>query len=320
VQYSDVTIESPQHGVIVGMDFNHDRVRVALADQSVTVLGEDFADIDVDSSAVNAIDTALEIVDSLRAAAQIDKPQLSAAGVGLPGPIDRRTGALASVEILPGWAGLPVREMLTRRLGIDVEIENDANLGALGEVLFGAGRGFAHVIYVRVESGIGGALVVDRRVFHGAAGLAGEIGHVHVRSDGPLCRCGNRGCLETIASEGAMAAILGDIHGPVTSRKILELVAAGDLGTTRVVNDAGRAVGRVLADICNVFNPGAIIVGGELAEAGDPLLGGIRESIDRYALSSVAQSVTVLGAELAERAEVLGALALVGKAPADTVP
>jgi predicted NBD/HSP70 family sugar kinase len=306
--------------MVAGIDFNHDRVRAALADASGSVICDDFVDVDVDQSATAAIDTAVEIIDRLRASAQIDKLQLTAAGAGLAGPIDARTGSLASAQILPGWAGLPVRELLSRRLSVEVKIENDANLGALAEMFFGAGREFSNVVYVRVESGIGGALVIDRRLFHGAVGLAGEIGHVNVRSDGALCRCGNRGCLETVASEGAMAALLGGLHdGKVTGRTILDLVAAGDLGAMRVVNDAGLAVGRVLADICNVFNPEAVIVGGELAEAGDPLLGGIREAIDRHALSSVAQSVAVVQGELGERAELLGAVALVSSAATATI-
>jgi predicted NBD/HSP70 family sugar kinase len=135
---------------------------------------------------------------------------------------------------------------------------------------------------------------------------------VQVRPDGAVCRCGNRGCLETVAGERALAALLRPHLGrEVTTRDLLDLVAAGDLGATRVVNDAGLAIGRVLADLCNALNPEAIIVGGELSEAGEPLLGGIRESVDRFALPAAAQSIQVLRAELGDRAEVVGALALV---------
>ena len=297
--------------MFVGLDFNHDRIHVALGDHSSDVLGESVADIDVDYSAAHAVDAAVEMVDALRASAGVEKSRLVAAGVGLPGPIDDRTGALASAEILPGWAGLPAREMLSRRLGVPVQVENDANLGALAEVTFGAARGLADIIYIRVASGIGAGLVIGGRLFRGAAGMAGEIGHVQVRSDGVLCRCGNRGCLETVASERAILAVLRPSHGEeVTRATIFEFLAAGDVGTSRVVSDGGRAIGRVLADICNVFNPEAAIIGGELAEAGDPLLSGIRESIDRFALPSVAQVAKVLPGELGERAEVLGALAL----------
>jgi predicted NBD/HSP70 family sugar kinase len=299
-------------GVAVGVDFDHDRVRVALADLSSTVLGEDLAEIDVDHSASDAIDAAVDMIEALRVAAGVHEAQLMGAGVGLPGPIDRRTGTVGSATILPGWAGKSPREMLSERLGLSVEVDNDANLGALAEASFGAGRGLSDIVYVRLGSGVGAGLVIGGRVHHGAAGLAGEIGHVQVHADGVVCRCGNRGCLESVAAEGSIRALLRPARGhEVSRREVLELVAARDLGATRVVNDAGRAIGRVLADLCNALNPEAIVVGGELSEAGEPLLDGIRDSIDRYALPGAAAAVKVVHGELGERAEVLGALALV---------
>jgi predicted NBD/HSP70 family sugar kinase len=135
---------------------------------------------------------------------------------------------------------------------------------------------------------------------------------VQVRPEGAVCRCGNRGCLETVAGEGAITELLRPHFGcEVTTRALLDLVAAGDLAATRVVNDAGLVIGRVLADLCNALNPEAIIVGGELGGLGEPLRGGIRESVDRYALPAAAQGVRVLPAELGDQAQVVGALALV---------
>ena len=303
-------------GVAVGIDFDHDRVRVALADLSSNVIAEDWTEIDVDREAADAIDAAVEMVSALRIATGVDGADVVGAGVGLPGPIDLRTGTVRSAFILPGWAGIPTREALAGRLGMLVQIDNDANLGALAEASFGAARGRSDIVYVRLGSGVGAGLVIGGRLHRGAAGLAGEIGHVQVRPDGAVCRCGNRGCLETIAAEGAMGALLQPARGhDVSRREILELVAEGDLGATRVVNDAGLAIGRVLADLCNAANPEAIVVGGELGEAGGPLLSGIREAIDRYALPGAAEVVEVVPGELGERAEVLGALALVTQDP-----
>ena len=299
-------------GVAVGIDFDHDRVRVAVSDLSSNVIAEDCAEIDVDHEAADAIDAAVEMVSALLVVANADESSVVGAGVGLPGPIDRRTGTVGSAVILPGWAGIPAGETLGLRLGVQVQVDNDANLGALAEASFGAGRGHSDIVYVRLGSGVGGGLVIGGRLHTGAAGLAGEIGHVQVRPDGAVCRCGNRGCLETIAADAAIRALLRPTRGhDVTRRELLELVASGDLGATRVVNDAGRAVGRVLADLCNVVNPEAIVVGGELSEAGEPLLSGIREAVDRYALPGAADVVEVVHGQLGERAEVLGALALV---------
>ena len=299
-------------GVAVGIDFDHDRVRVALADLSSNVIAEDCVEIDVDHEADDAIDAAVGMVGELRLVAGVDEAAVVGAGVGLPGPIDRRTGTVGSAVILPGWAGIRAREALAERLGVRVQVDNDANLGALAEASFGAGRGLSDIVYVRLGSGVGAGLVLGGRLHHGATGLAGEIGHVQVRADGAVCRCGNRGCLETIAAEAAIRALLRPTRDhEVTRRDVLELVAEGDLGATRVINDAALAVGRVLADLCNVVNPEAIVVGGELSEAGEPLLSGIREAVDRYALPGAAEVVEVVPGELGERAEVLGALALV---------
>jgi predicted NBD/HSP70 family sugar kinase/biotin operon repressor len=302
----------PTAGVAVGIYFDHDEVRVALADLSSTVLGEDRREIDVDHSATDSIDLAVRMVRVLQRNVGVDSSQIVGAGVGLPGPVDRRTGKIGSATILPGWAGLQAQRQLAQRLKLHVEVDNDANLGALAEASFGAGRGLTNIIYVMLGPGIGAGLVLDGRIHRGAAGLAGEIGHVQVRPDGAVCRCGNRGCLETIAGEGALAALLRPRLGrDVSVRDLRDLVAEGDLGATRVVNDAGRAIGRVLADLCNALNPEAIIVGGELSQVGEPLLGGIRESVDRHTLPAAAQGVLVLRGELGDRAEVVGGLALV---------
>ena len=150
------------------------------------------------------------------------------------------------------------------------------------------------------------------RLHHGATGIAGEIGHVQVRGDGAVCRCGNRGCLETVASGPALLNVLRPAHGEgLTLAGMLELAAAGDLGTQRVINDAGRAIGQALGDLCNSLNPSMIVVGGDVSAAGAPLLDGIRETVDRYAQPGAAAAVTVTRGVLGERAEVLGALTLV---------
>lgn len=303
---------SPSAGAAVGIDFGHRHLRVAVADLSSTVLAERSVDLDVDHEAGLALDAAAELVCQLLAEAGVDRSLVIGVGMGLPAPIDRRNGTVGSSTILPGWIGLRAGPELAQRLETHVEVDNDANLGALAEVTFGVGRGLRDVVYVRLYSGIGAGLVLGGRLYHGSRGLAGEVGHVQVRVDGVVCRCGNRGCLETIASTGALLALLRPAHGDhLTLAGMLDFVADGDPGATRVVGDAGRAIGRVLADLCNNLNPEAIIVGGELSAAGEPLLQGIRDSVDRHAQPGAARAVQVLPGVLGERAEVLGALALV---------
>ncbi len=298
-------------GSALGVDFGHRHVRVAVADLSSTVLAERHVEIDVDSAPEDALDAAAELAEGVLADADVERSRVIGAGMALSAPIDRHRGVVGST-VLPNWAGIQAGEELSRRLGIPVELDNDANLGALAEVSFGAGRGLADVIYVMMASGVGAGLVLDGRLYHGATGIAGELGHVQVRPEGAVCRCGSRGCLETVASTGALLSLLRPTHGPdLTQREMLDLVAAGDLAAKRVVNDAGRAVGRAVADLCNFLNPAAIIVGGDLSVAGDALLDGVREEIDRYSLPGAAEAVEVRAGILGERAEVLGALAVV---------
>jgi predicted NBD/HSP70 family sugar kinase/biotin operon repressor len=298
-------------GAAVGIDFDHPHVRVAVADLSSTVLAERTAELDVDRAGAASLDAAAELVDAVLADAGVSRTDVVGIGMGLPGPIDLETGTVGE-SILPGWSGIRAGAELARRLGLPVELDNDANLGALGERSYGAARGLDDVVYVRIGSGIGAGLVLGGRLYRGAAGLAGEVGHVQVRAEGAVCRCGNRGCLESVAGADAVLAILRDAHGPALNlRGLLDLVAGGDLGARRVVNDAGRAVGRVLADLVNALNPAAVVVGGDLSAAGEPLLGGIREAIDRFAQPGAARAVEVRPGVLGERAEVLGALALV---------
>jgi predicted NBD/HSP70 family sugar kinase len=303
---------APSAGAAIGVDFGHRRLRVAVADLASTVLAERCAELDVDAEAGTAIETAAELIDVVLADAGIDPSQVVGGGVGIPGPVDHSTGTVASATILPGWGGVSVKRDLNERLGFPVQVDNDANLGALGEVRYGAGRGLADVVYVRLTSGIGSGLILGGKLHHGANGFAGELGHVQVRPEGVVCRCGNRGCLETVAAEDALLALLRPAHGgDLTLDGMLELVASGDLGARRVFNDAGRALGRVLADLCNHLNPAAIIVGGELSTALGPLLDGVCESVHRYAQPAVADAVEVKPGVLGDRAEVLGALALV---------
>jgi predicted NBD/HSP70 family sugar kinase len=303
---------NPAGAALLGVDCDHRYVRVVVADFLLTVLAEREAAVDVDTHAFEALDLAAELVSEALQEAGVDRCRIVGVGMGLPGPIDARTGTVGPSVVLPSWTGLEAGRELGQRIGIDVRVDNDANLGALAESVFGAARGVDNVVYVKVSSGIGAGIVINGSIHHGVTGIAGEIGHVHVKDDGAVCRCGNRGCLETVASTGALTALLAPTHGPdLRVDDVLKLLHDGDLGTRRVIAEAGHAIGRVLADLCNLLNPGAVVIGGELSAAGEVLLNSIRESIDRYALAGAAAAVDVRAGALGSRAEVLGALALV---------
>jgi glucokinase-like ROK family protein len=299
-------------GGIVGIDFGHRHIRVAVGDLSSTVLAETAAEIDIDDAAAEGLDAAAELVARLVDEADLDPDRILGAGVGLPGPIDRDSGRVNSPQILPGWRDLDPADEIGRRLDLPVHLENDANVGALGESAFGAGAGADVLVYVRLSDGIGAGLVLGGSLFRGARGIAGELGHVLVDPDGPICRCGNRGCLETAVSGPALVELLRRSHGPLTVAQMVRLAQDGDAGARRVIADAGRVVGRALADVCNVLNPDRIVVGGELGEAGDTLLDPLREAVDRFAIPAASEEVEIVPGVLGARAEVLGALALAG--------
>jgi predicted NBD/HSP70 family sugar kinase len=303
---------NPGAGAVVGIQLDHDFVRVAIADLSLTVLAERLIETDVDHDAQAGLDATAGLVASLLIEAGVESGSLIGAGVALSGPIDRETGHVGSSTILPSWVGVDVASWLSERLGVPVEVENDANLGALAESVLGAGRGATEMAYVMLSSGIGGGLILGGQLYRGARGFAGEIGHVSVDESGQMCRCGNRGCLETMVGAAALTDLLRRSHGDeITVEAMIRLAKDGDPGCRRVIADAGYTVGRVAAALCNEFNPERIVVGGELALAADLLLDPMRESIRRYAIPAAAEHLTVVAGALRDRAEVMGALALV---------
>ncbi|MEV4438337.1 ROK family transcriptional regulator [Streptomyces sp. NPDC049577] len=299
-------------GIVVGVDFGHTHLRVAIGNLAHRVLAEEAEPLDVDASATQGLDRAEHLVRSLLAQTGISREKIVGVGLGVPGPIDVESGVLGSTAILPGWAGTNPRDDLAGRLGVPVHVDNDANLGALGELVWGAGRGAADLAYIKVASGVGAGLVINGRIYRGPGGTAGEIGHITLDEAGPVCRCGNRGCLETFTAARYVLPLLHSAHGPdLTVARMVELAREGDPGCRRVISDVGRHIGSGVANLCNLLNPSRVVLGGDLADSGELVLAPIRESVSRYAIPSAARRLEVVPSALGGRAEVLGALALV---------
>jgi predicted NBD/HSP70 family sugar kinase len=299
-------------GVVAGIDFGKRHVRIAISDLSHALLVERHRALDADLPAKEAIDLAASLFLDALEEAEVTRDEVLGVGMGLPGPVHRPSGELGNSTILPGWAGTRAVDAVSRALGYTVEVENDANLGALGEWMWGAGRGADHMAYVKASTGIGAGFIVAGAPYVGAGGTAGEIGHTVVDPGGPICRCGNRGCLETLAGAPAILSSLRDVHGDdLTLQEAVALAIRGDAGCRRAIADAGHSIGTAVATLCNLFNPQRIVVGGDLGAAGELLLEPLRESLVRGAIHSAAEDVTIVGGELADRAEVLGAVALV---------
>jgi len=301
-------------GSVVGIDFDHERVAVAVADTDGRIRGEKHAAVNVDSEAAAALDVAVGMVHRLLGQTGIGMPDIRAIAAGVPAPLDIRTNRIHSASVLTGWVGLDPAQELSNRLGRPVLIGNDADLGAVGELRFGVAKGARDFLYVKASEGIGAGLVLRGSVYHGATGAAGEIGHTRLGEQGAWCRCGNRGCLETVVSSTLVRQLMSELGIPRGHDDTFPLAdAARHPVTGRFIAEAGRTLGRVLADLCNCLNPGMIVLGGELGTAGEPLADGVRESINRFAQPCTAAAVEVKVAALGLRSELLGAVSLAGQ-------
>ncbi|MFI2779398.1 ROK family transcriptional regulator [Streptomyces sp. ALB3] len=299
-------------GIVIGVDFGHTHLRVAIGNLAHQVLAEESEPLDVDASSAQGFGRAEQLVNRLIETTGISPGKVIGVGLGVPGPIDVESGTLGSTSILPGWKGINPSQELAGRLGVPVYVDNDANLGALGELVWGSGRGVRDLAYIKVASGVGAGLVIDGTIYRGPGGTAGEIGHITLDESGPVCRCGNRGCLETFTAARYVLPLLKPSHGPdLTMERMVQLAREGDPGCRRVIGDVGRHIGSGVANLCNLLNPSRVVLGGSLAEAGELVLGPIRDSVSRYAIPSAARQLSVLPGALGGRAEVLGALALV---------
>jgi predicted NBD/HSP70 family sugar kinase/biotin operon repressor len=305
-----LSLEPSSEG-FVGVDFGREIVRVAVANRAGELLVDHRSDrLEVAHEAPKALEVAEAMVRGALAEAELDSDRLLGAGVAVSAPVRSDAPGFASGVIFPSWAKIDLADFFGGRLGVPVQVGNDANLGALAEATFGVGRAHRNVFYVMLSEGIGGGVIVDGRIYLGQTGAAGELGHIVVNPDGQVCRCGNRGCLATVAGGAALTTALRQIHGPdMTVDDLIALSHNGDPGAGRLIADAGAAVGRVLAATCSLLDPELVIIGGELAPAGAPLLNSIRASLERW-ISPASGSYPVALGELGGKAEVLGAIAL----------
>jgi predicted NBD/HSP70 family sugar kinase len=299
------------------VDIGHQHVRVAVCDASGTSVWEQAAAVDVDHTPTQTLDLAASLVEEALRSQDIPRERLLGVGIGIACPVDTRNDTLFAEGIMADWVGVRPADEFAQRTGLNAELINDANAGALAEFLYGAARNCDHMIYVRLSAGIGAGIVTDGRLQTGGNGLAGEIGHLQVEPDGRVCRCGNRGCLETVASPVAIADLLAHSwNRRVDTDGLFRLLGAGDHGAQRAVEDAGEAVGRCIAAMVTLFDPELVVVGGELATAGEMLFEPMGRSIRRHVMPRSAKHHRVVAGELGDRAAVLGAAGLVlAKAP-----
>ncbi len=253
-----------------------------------------------------------------------DPRTIAGIGIGAPGPLDPWKGVIFSPPNLPGWDGTPLKQLFEARFGLRTLVGNDANLAALAEHRYGAGKGYDHMIYVTVSTGIGGGVIVDNRLLLGHCGFAGEVGHMTIDMHGPQCRCGNMGCLEAIASGTAIArrarelvasgvetALRGLPPDEITAKKVAELAIQGDETSREILQQAGTALGVGMVNLIHLFNPQRIIIGGGVSNAGPLLWDPMRQTVATRALTSCQRETEIVPVGLADDAGLLGAIAMV---------
>ena len=300
----------PDAAWVIGIDVGHDNVRTRLFDLSGRLVWDRRAELAVDEHAEAALAVAEAQVGAALNETDTDVDDVLGIGLAIACPVDD-TGGLRATGIMPSWVGRHPALELAAATGVPVHLINDADAGLLGERRYGAARHCDNVIYLRLSSGVGSGAVCDGHVVGGHAGLAGELGHVVVTGTG-ACRCGQSGCLETVAGTAALTAALGRATGTTpTTEQLIAAVHAQDPAAVAIVARVGDLIGRVLALSVAVLNPRLVVVGGELAAAGPVLLDALRDAVLRTTMTALAQDLEIRSGALGDAAVGHGAAALV---------
>lgn len=302
-----------QAGYIVGVDLGVTHLLVMVTDleaQPVVRLADSFS---VEEGPEAGMARILQRIEQAVEQANLDMDQIVGIGIGIPGPLNFATGKPIFPPIMPGWHDMPIRDWLQERLGKRVHLDNDANLGAIAEYWWGAGRSARNLAFIKVGTGIGCGLIIEGQIYRGEIGSAGEIGHTVIDEDGPPCRCGSSGCLEAMAAAPAILQLareagLGD---DLTILDLIEAAQAGSEPARQLFAQAGRRIGTALTSLVNLLNPGILIIGGGVARAGPFLLDPLQETVRQRALPVAVQRTLIVESTLGPDAIAIGAVTTV---------
>jgi glucokinase len=311
------------------IDLGGTNLRAVVATRDGDIKGEVIVAAGADEGPERVIDRMVETQASAASDAGVALADLRGVGIASPGALDLIRGVVHEAPQLPGWDGVPLVEIMRERLGVPVLLENDANANALGENRFGAGAGTRHMIYLTISTGVGGGIIIDNRIYHGATGAAGELGHVVVQYEGARCLCGENGCLEAYASGTGIVWRAEDLidsgearslqrlqreSGGLTAKVLAGAARSGDRHAKALFDDAGLYLGIALADFVNIFNPEAIVLGGGVATgAGDLFLERAEATMRQLARKEPLKYVRVERATLGDRSGTLGMIAALGE-------
>lgn len=310
----------------VGVDLGGTSIRAILVDRRGTILGRDRGPTDAHLGAEKVMDNIASLVRRVLGGKGVAHERLEGVGVGTPGPLNPHTGVVYGAPNLPGWQQIPLKEQLQERLGLPIQVENDANAAALGEYRFGAGRGAQSLVCLTLGTGLGGGIVLEGEIWRGSDYMAGEIGHMIIERDGPPCNCGNRGCLEAFVSatglkarvreklkdEGAASAIrpLMEQGEEVTPERLYQEAVKGDPFCREILREAGEYLGIGLTNIIRILSPEIIVLTGGLMGAREILLETALKEVEAKAFPWKARQTRIVPGELGDDAGALGAAAL----------
>jgi len=314
-------------GHLLVVDLGATSIDVAITDLAGRVLGHYAEPADISAGPEPILGRVENLLTQLLATTTDIPGPLWGVGVGIPGPVEFRTGRPISPPIMPGWDGYPIRARFAAAYEAPVWVDNDVNVLALGEWRSGIAEGHDNVVFVKVGTGIGAGLISDRQLHRGAQGSAGDVGHIQVIDDrNSVCRCGNVGCLEAVAGGAALAraataaardgrsALLQralDLNGTLTPEDVGRAAAFGDPFSVELLQTAGRRIGAMLASVVNFFNPSLIVIGGGVAYSGDQLLASIRETVYRRSLPLATRDLVIQRSSLGGLGGVIGLAAMV---------
>ena len=315
---------NPDAGRVVGVDIGATHLIVAVADLSGRTLAECEAPFDIAAGPTAGLEQVSLAVERMLQKAGCSWNDIAMVAVGVPGPVVTKLGMVVAPPIMPGWDGFPIRQRLQELWNRPVFVDNDADLGALGEWTYGAGKGESNLAYIKIGTGIGCGILLNGEIYRGVLGTAGEIGHVTISEDGPPCTCGNYGCLEAMAGGRAIAqraqlavkagqrtslAVIS-VEREVTAHDVALAAKEGDAVSQQLLSDAGRHIGSALANLINLLNPGLVLVGGGVVGAGDYLLNSVRTAVNERSMRPSLQATRIEVAALGRRSTLMGAVSL----------
>lgn len=304
---------SAESGLVLAADFGVTHCRVAVSTLDGTLLAELAADKPIALGPDVILDWVTDRFDDLLREVGRPPTDVRGIGIGVPGPVEFTAGRAVHPPIMPGWDGVLIPERLNRTFPVPVLVDNDVNIMAIGE--YGAHwRDLVDdLLFIKVSTGIGCGIIAGAEIHRGAQGAAGDIGHIRVEAQHAIvCHCGNVGCVEAVAGGEALSRRLGELgYDCPDARSVARMVRGGNSDAARLVRDAGRALGEVLAGLVNGFNPAVIVIGGDVAEAHTQLIAGVREVIYQRSTALATRDLELVVSRLGDRAGVVGATTMV---------